>query len=301
MKKKEFTYPSADGKTTIHAAIWKPEGEARGIVQISHGMTEYINSYDEVAEWLTDAGFIVAGNDHLGHGESVRSAKEYGYFGKYEYMIGDMETLRGKLQKSFPGVPYFLWGHSMGAFLGRRYIQLYSEGMSGAIFSGVGSVPESALSVLVCGAISLTRGGHFYSKMIDSKESYFDRIPDRKTDMDWLSSNEEFLARYMADPYNSIQIKINGYYELGRCIYALQKPKNIELISKALPIFLLSGAEDGMGQYGKFMDEIYDSYQLAGMINVTKKLYPDSRHHLIYEPCREELKADIVKWLTEIA
>lgn len=299
MKKKELYYPSADGVTKIHAALWTPDTEAKGIIQISHGMTEYINSYDFLAEILTEEGYIVAGNDHLGHGESVYDKEYYGFFGKYEYLLADVHHLRQKLEKDYPGLPYIFWGNSMGSFVGRRYIQLYGKGMKGALFTGPGSVPEAKISILICGFISLTRGKRFFSKFIDNKDSYNDRIPDAKTKHDWLSQNEEYIKRYMADPYNNIQIKINGYYELSRLVATLQEQKNVNLIPKDLPIYLLGGSEDAVGKYGQYILEINDSYQKAGIKDAKYKIYEGMRHQLFFEPDNAEFIGDVLSWLDE--
>lgn len=135
----EFYFPSKDGNTEIHTIEWKPEGEVKAVLQICHGMVEYIKRYDEFAEFLCGKGFYVVGNDHLGHGKSVQAKSEYGFFSeKYgnACVIGDIHTLRQRTMKKYPNVPYFMLGHSMGSSLLRQYIQMYGKGLSGAIIMG---------------------------------------------------------------------------------------------------------------------------------------------------------------------
>ena len=123
----EFYFPSKDGNTEIHTIEWKPEGEVKAVLQLSHGMVEYIKRYDEFAEFMCSHGYYVVGNDHLGHGKSVQSKSEYGFFNeKYgnACVIGDMHTLRQRTMKKYPDVPYFMLGHSMGSSLLRQYVQM---------------------------------------------------------------------------------------------------------------------------------------------------------------------------------
>ena len=130
--KQDFYFPSADGLTTIHASEWIPEGTVRAVLQISHGMVEYIGRYDRFAQYLNEHGFYVVGNDHLGHGESVVSDEKLGYFKDpdgNECIIADLHRLRQITEKKYPGVPYFMLGHSMGSFLIRQYMMLYGQGL----------------------------------------------------------------------------------------------------------------------------------------------------------------------------
>ena len=140
MKKDEFYYPSKDGNTEIHTIEWKPEGEVKAVVQLCHGMVEYIDRYDDFAKFLCEKGIYVVGNDHLGHGKSIQSKSEYGYFSdRYgnTCLIGDMHMLRQRTSQKYSDVPYFLLGHSMGSALSRQYMQLYGNGLQGVILLGV--------------------------------------------------------------------------------------------------------------------------------------------------------------------
>ena len=154
--KKNITYPSSDGKTMIHAVMWLPEGETvstvkpRAIVQLVHGMLEYIERYDAFAKFLTEQGFLVVGNDHLGHGQSVTSVENWGFIADAtdvnspaDFMIHDMNRLYLGVHKKFPNVPYFILGHSMGSYLLRRYLAYEGDRFAGAIVMGTGDLPNS--------------------------------------------------------------------------------------------------------------------------------------------------------------
>ena len=126
--KREFQYPSRDGVTQIHAIEWEPEGEIHAVMQLCHGMVEFIDRYDAFAKYLNEHGIYVVGHDHLGHGKSVQNEEYHGYFHKTngnEYVIGDIHKLREMTQKKYPDKPYFMLGHSMGSFLIRQYMEMY--------------------------------------------------------------------------------------------------------------------------------------------------------------------------------
>ena len=136
----EFTFPSKDGIHKCHASLWTPEGEPRAVVQIVHGVADYMGRYDHFARYLADHGFVVCGEDHLGHGRTVDDGK-YGYFGKkdgWTLVTADVRQLRLLMGEKYPDVPYFLMGHSMGSFLSRTYLCAYPGTVDGCILSGTG-------------------------------------------------------------------------------------------------------------------------------------------------------------------
>ena len=148
-KEKQFSFLSKDGKTKIHAVKWMPEsGEYRAVLQITHGMVEYIERYKPFAEFLNDQGVLVVGHDHLGHGASVTSEEELGYFAEpdpSDTLVEDMHTLRTTVQAENPGVPYFMMGHSMGSYMLRKYLCIHPEGVAGAVIMGTGAMPDSTM------------------------------------------------------------------------------------------------------------------------------------------------------------
>ena len=169
----EFYFPSKDGNTEIHTVEWKPDGEVRAVLQICHGMVEYIKRYDEFAQFLCEKGYYVVGNDHLGHGKSVQSKSEYGFFDKRygnACVLGDIHTLRQRTAKKYPDVPYFMMGHSMGSSLLRQYIQMYGNGLAGAVLMGVVTDHSRASLLFVkrlCRLMAAVRGWHYRSRIVD--------------------------------------------------------------------------------------------------------------------------------------
>ena len=139
--KHDITYPSSDGKTKIHAIIWEPEGSTKAVLQICHGMVDYADRYDDFAQHAADQGYYVVANDHLGHGASVITDDQHGYFAHpngNECVIAEIHTLRTKTQKKYPDLPYFILGHSMGSFYARQYLCEYGSELNGAVLLGTG-------------------------------------------------------------------------------------------------------------------------------------------------------------------
>ena len=150
VKKEEFTFDSRDGKSKIHAVRWVPEQRVVCIVQIIHGMAEYIERYEELAQYLGEKGILVTGDDHLGHGKSVAKDGTYGYFCEQDpatVVVRDVHRLKKMTQEEYPGIPYIILGHSMGSFILRNYLFRYGTGIQGAIVCGTGSQPKALVKV----------------------------------------------------------------------------------------------------------------------------------------------------------
>ncbi|MDD7389673.1 MAG: alpha/beta hydrolase [Lachnospiraceae bacterium] len=302
--KKHFTYLSSDGITNIHAIEWIPDREVKAILQISHGMVEYIDRYDDFARYLNQYGIYVTGNDHLGHGLSVQRDSLHGYFHKdkgNEYVIGDIHKLRKTAEKKYPHVPYFMLGHSMGSFLIRQYMELYGKGLSGVIIMGTGSQPVPVLigGKILCRCIAAVKGWEYRSALIDNMAfaSYNKRFEPARTDKDWLTKDETIVDAYLASPWCTFRFTVNAYYHMFRGIQFLQKKKNIQKIPQDLPLFLVSGADDPVGNFGKSVRRVYKNYKACGIQNVHMKLYADDRHEILNETDRHTVYKDILNWI----
>ena len=207
MVRNEFTFPSADGKTSIHAVEWLPEGDVRAVLQISHGVAEYILRYEPFAEYLTARGFAVAGHDHLGHGGSVAEGAARLYFGprgSWNWVVDDIYTRRQLAGRRFPGVPYFLLGHSMGSFLARTYLIRYPGTVDGAVIMGTGQQSPAliaggkAIAAEESARIGEDKGSPVVEKLAFG--AYNKCFAPNRTVNDWLSVSTENVDRYLADP-----------------------------------------------------------------------------------------------------
>ena len=306
-QKEMFNYPGADGKTAIHAWYWIPDEKPRAVLQIAHGMAEFVLRYEPFALYLNELGIAVAGNDHLGHGDSVTSQEKWGYFSdenSLDTVLADMHTLTGLAKERFPGVPYILLGHSMGSFLTRNYLGRWGDELAGVIIMGTGYQPENLVKLgkTVCTLLAKWKGWHHRSGLVDNMAfgSYSKAIRPARTKMDWLSRDEEMVDRYLADPRCSFRFTLNGYHTLFSAIERLHDPTLLAGMPKDLPVLFVSGEEDPVGDFGRGVRLSADTFLDAGMRDVDLWLYP-GRHEILNETDRDLVFAELAKWLVDIA
>ena len=254
MKKRNLSFLSNDGITKIHAVCWMPDGEYRkkpkAVVQLVHGMVEYIERYDAFATYLTEQGIVVVGHDHLGHGQSVTSVEKWGYIAEDNpagTLIKDMHKLRLGIQKSYKGVPYIMLGHSMGSYLLRRYLSVDGpeSTLDGAIIVGTGSEPDTITTpalTLVRG-MAKAKGWHHRSKTIRAM-TY--TAPYKMYDLhgidksnSWICSDTDIMEKYYSDPRCTFTFTLNGYDALLNTVYYVNQKRHINKIPKDLPILLI--------------------------------------------------------------
>ena len=302
--KNDFYYPSKDGITTIHAIEWIPEEKPRAVLQLCHGMCEYINRYDEFAQFMCDHGFAVVGNDHLGHGESVQSDDLHGYFADKDgnlTVLRDVHTLRKMTEEKYPGVPYFILGHSMGSFLIRQYIARRGKGLSGAIIMGTGSQPTGTLraGMNVCRMIAAVKGWHHRSETVHkmSMGAYNKRFAPARTKCDWLTKDTAFVDAFIQDPWCTFRFTLNAYYNMFSSIEDCQAKEVIDRIPKELPMLLVAGQEDPVGDFGKGVETAYRRYRDAfPERDLTMKLYENDRHEILNETDRQQIFEYLLHW-----
>lgn len=308
MVKEEFYYDSRDGRSKLHAVRYEPDSteDIRCVVQIVHGMAEYIERYEEFAEFLTERGCVVAGEDHMGHGKSVGKTGKYGYFCEQDpatVLVRDVHRLKKATQALYPNVPYVIMGHSMGSFIARNYMFRYGTGINAAIIMGTGMQPPAVLraSRLTAGIQKLFCGPEHISRLIDKLAfgCYNKEIENPRTDFDWLSRDNERVDRYLADPMCGFVFTVNGFSTLFELITRLHRQENLERIPKKLPVLMISGDADPVGDYGKGVRRAYESILAAGVEDVRLKLYEGGRHELLNETNRDEVMNDIFAWLEE--
>lgn len=304
MVKREFTYPSADGKTAIHAVEWLPEESPRAVLQIAHGVSEYVLRYEDFARYLTERGFAVVGNDHLGHGSSVAAGAPRLYFGpkgSWNRVVEDMEHLRKLTHRKFPNLPYFLLGHSMGSFLARTYLIRYPGTVDGAVIMGTGymSAASTAASLAIISGECLRNGESKPSAMATraSFGIYNRRFAPNRTPMDWLSLNPDNVDAYLKDPLCQGNASAGLFREMLSGIRFDCNSSNLRKMNRRTPILFISGAMDMVGDCSKGVERAAEAFRKAGMRDVTVKLYPELRHEILKEACHEQVYDDIDRWL----
>ena len=298
MMKQEFYVPSSDGLHRVHGLRWSPDGEVKAVLQIVHGMAEHIERYAEFAGFLAENGELVVGHTHLGHGKTADHDDELGWFGEpdgNDLLIGDIDSVRELTERQYPGVPYFILGHSMGSFLTRQYLCLYGKGLSGAIIMGTADLPGVLLqsAAALCRMIARFKGWHYRSPLIDS---FIIRGYERKMGMAWLSKNAESTRAYAEDPRCGFTFTLNGFYHFFRTVDRANALEAAGQMPKDIPILFTSGGEDPVGSNGKGVKAVCRRYQKRGA-NASIKLYPGYRHEILNELDRQTVFEDILSWM----
>ena len=305
-KAAHFTYLSSDGTTKIHAVEWTGDGPVIGVLQIVHGMQEFIERYDHFARWMADQGFAVVGNDHLGHGASIQSEEKFGVFADDRpdrAVLSDMRALHRRTHEKYPDVPYFMLGHSMGSFLARQYLCLYGKDLTGAIISGTAYHPEAetVTGMILC-RLQARRHGWMYRSPLLLKMStgnFNKRFEPARTPADWLTRDEKVVDTYIADRRTQFTFTLNGYYGMFRTLHYLTQTENLKRMPKDLPMFFIAGEMDPVGNFGAGVKRVVVQLRSLGMTNIECHLYPNDRHEVLNELNRQEVYDDIWKWMTD--
>lgn len=301
---------SSDRVSRLHGYIWWPAEGVKPLaaVQLVHGMAEYIGRYDDFARYLNSKGFVVYGHDHIGHGESVASKEDLGNLpvdGK-GILVEDMHRVRTDVMVRLTDAygtlpPLFLFGYSMGSFVVRAYLARHGYGLKGAILCGTGFMPlrtSTAANKLARG-IARTRGADYHSKLLHKMGvgGYAQEIDNAKTEVDWLSHNEENVARYIADELCGFMCSAGFYVTLTDLLHEVCSMECAEAYPKNLPMLYIAGTEDPVGECGEGVSKAADLAHAAGVTDVRCRLYAGMRHEILNERGRQVVFDDIVSWM----
>ncbi len=304
--RKEAYFNSSNGLNKIRTLIWEDdELTPIGIVQLTHGMAEHIARYDDFARFLASNGFVVCGNDHLGHGKSIDERAQIGYMGEEngdKRLVDDMHILTKIMKKRNPDIPYFLFGHSMGSFCTRVYASHFGFELDGIILCGTGDLPP-IINAAVDG-IDLLVAKYGSTRRVDAVADVmnkgFSMLGDDKGNaLAWLSENADNRLNYSNDELCGFTYTLAGY----RDIYNLMREACDELwayrIPEGLNVMVISGAKDPVGMNGKGVLAVADQLAAAGF-DPTVILYPGMRHEILNETEKEVVYNDVLKFLQSI-
>ena len=305
--KEEFTFRAEPCDMPVHAIKWLPDhGEPKAVLQIIHGMIEFIGRYDRFAEFMASNGYVIAGIDLPGHGSSVNDQGDHGYFGEPDgnaSVISAIHGLRTIMQKEYPGLPYLMLGHSMGSFFVQQYVMMYGEGIRAMAVMGTGWQPSFNLKLarLICRLQAARHGWRYRSPLLTKMAlgSANKRIPDAKTKNDWLTRDEKIVAAYNANPWDNFMFTVNAFDGMFKAIGYVEKPDHVRRLAPDLPVFFLSGAEDPVGNYGEGPKKAAGNYRNCRMKNVQMKLYPGDRHELLNETDHEKPDEDLLAFFDD--
>lgn len=295
--RKEFTVTSADGVHQIHAVLWLPEGEPKAVVQLVHGICEYALRYDPFATFLTEHGFAVVGHDHLGHGLTARGPEEYGYFTQWWDLVHDVRGVQMKVRETYPELPYFLLGHSMGSFVARTFLIDYPGEMDGCILSGTGQEPALTVAAgkLLTGIGDPRKVNKLFYQL--SIGAYNRKFAPARTGADWICRDEKVVDAYLADPLCNFQTTAGMNHAMMTGLQYVARKENLAKMDKDTPVYFFAGDQDPVGAMGKGVQKVAGWFREAGVKDVTVKLYPGGRHEMLNETNREEVFRDTLGWL----
>ena len=289
--------------------IYEPDGEIdeiRAVVQISHGMCEYVGRYEEYARHLCSQGIVLAGNDHPGHGESAASEEDFGYFAKekgVDLAVEGLKTMSELLLERYEDKPLILLGHSMGSFLCRIYLTKYSENLAGAIVMGTGGpgAPTGA-GIALASIISGLRGDRHRSKLLRSiqQAGYLKHCGKGADRTDWLTRDRGVVEKYNNDKYCNYIFTVSGYRDLFRMLETVSVEDWATKVPTDLPILLISGEDDPVGSYGKGVCAVAGALAHAGAQKLKTVLIPGARHEVLNETDRADTYALIDRWIDEV-
>lgn len=299
----DFWYES-QGAGKIHGCRWTPEGETRAVLQIVHGIAEYIERYDDFARYLNDRGILVVAEDHMGHGQSVNGDGIQGYFhGGWFTAVADSYQLLEDTRKEFPEVPYILFGHSMGSFMARTILCKYPDsGISAAIICGTGWQPAALLPAVikmvdaVCKKSGETEPNEKLQNLVFG--TYNKRVEHPRTPFDWLTRDKAQVDAYIASPKCGFTASAGLLREMMKGILYIEQPKNLAAMRKDLPVFFIAGGDDPVGSYGKGVRKSAEAFRKAGLTDVSLRIYPLGRHEILNEINKAEVYEDVYQWIS---
>lgn len=294
----EKRIPSSDGKHRLYCRVYQPEGEVKGLFHVVHGMTEHIRRYDGFMRIVADNGYLCYGFDNLGHGYTAEDDSELGYIGGWQLLVDDVRNVSKQIKEEYgDSLPCYLLGHSMGSFIVRCAAtpKIWSK----VIVMGTGSPnPASGAGLAMLRAIIKKNGERSYAPKIEAMMfgAYNKHFAEENDQSAWLTNIKEVREQYAADKYCSFHFTASALYDLVKLQTLCNGKKWFQNVSANLPLLLVSGSEDPVGNYGKGVKKVYENLKKNGK-TVEMKLYPDCRHEILNDVCRNEVIEDILKFI----
>lgn len=300
--KTQGSFRSVSNLADISYAKYIPSnGEVKAVLQIAHGMAEHKERYEKFADYLCSQSIAVYINDHLGHGESVASKEDKGYFGEMSYrvMVEDCAKLTEIAKEEYPVIPYLVFGHSMGSFVIRSYLAKYGDKVDGAIICGTGGAnPAAGVGIAITKLIAKCKGDHHRTTFVDNLAfGTYNKKFEGRTNFDWLTKDNDVVDAYIADEECGYLFTANGFIGL---FSALQYANSKECYEKTpnIPIMLISGMDDPVGNYGKGVQQVFQKLISTGHNKAEIHLYQNARHEILNESDTfETVCSDVQKFI----
>lgn len=307
MSIREISYPSANGRDTIRAWAYTPLGTPRAVIHLIHGFGEHSRRYLHMISAFQAAGFAVYADDHIGHGKTGYDGGTLGdpHSGGYMTYLRDEKALHDIAVRDFPGLPYFVFGHSWGSMLGRAYAALYGGDLAGLMLCGVVSqfkgceieLRDEAIRAAVAADPYQGVGDWFGKVFLDMTA----RIEDPNGPSDWIARNADVVADHAGDMFNSFDVTLELVWDLVELYGFIERPEWAEMVPASLPVYLIAGDNDPCGNYGEGLYHVANLLAASGNKDVRVRAYSGYRHEIHNEPeLRCEVEAGLVDFVNSV-
>lgn len=306
MKKEKLYFDSTNGADKICYFKYSPENEPKAIFQMVHGMAEYAERYDALAELMCSHGYVCYIHEHVGHGNTAKDIDHLGLFldeNQSITLVEDTHKMSEIAKNENLGLKLNLFGHSMGSFVVRLTVAKYGNDYNSLVICGTGAKdPKVPLGLTVIKVLKLFKGKDFKSKFIDKSSfgAYNDRFKPVRTPLDWLSVSKTNVDHYIASPYCGFLFSLDGYKMLMEVNRDANKACTFAKTPSSLPIFLIAGSDDPVGHYGEDIPKVCGEYKATGATDCTYKLYEGYRHEILCDDCAQEVRNDILAFVERV-
>lgn len=301
-----FTLTTPDG-TDLFVYCWLPMEKPKAVVQIAHGLAEHAGRYARLADALTSVGYAVYANDHRGHGRTVKSAGDLGFFAErdgWRKCVDDLWRINRHVTATHPGLPIILLGHSMGSSLAEQFMGDHGDVLAGVVLSGANGKPTFLAKVggAITRAERVRLGARGRSKLVQSLtfDAFNKKFVPARTEFDWLSRDPAEVDKYVADPLCGFAATVQLWIDLLDGWAAVSSATHRNRVPKTLLVYLIAGKRDPVSGNTRQLEPWMAEYRAAGMVNLTHKFYHDARHELFNEINRDEVTGNLVGWLDQV-
>lgn len=306
MRKEKLYFESTNGADRICYFKYSPETAPKAIFQMVHGMAEYAERYEELAELMCEHGYVCYIHEHVGHGNTAKDIEHLGLFldeNQSVTLVEDTHKMSEIAKSENPGLKLNLFGHSMGSFVVRLTVAKYGSDYNSLVICGTGAKdPKVPMGLFVLRVMRFFKGKDFKSKFIDKSSfgSYSEHFKPARNPLDWLSVSKTNVDNYIASPYCGFLFSLDGYKMLMEVNRDANKPGTFQETPSSLPIFLIAGGDDPIGHYGADIPKVCGEYKKAGVVDCTYKLYTGFRHEILCDDCAPQVRSDILDFVERI-
>ncbi len=295
---------SSDGIHDLNGVLYIPDGEIKGLFHIIHGMTEHMGRYHEIMEALANEGYLAFGYDNLGHGTTAADDSELGFIASengWEHLVDDTFRFASQVMALYPDKKLTVMGHSMGSFIARIAALKYGKYYSKLIICGTAGPNVAAPFGLLITNILKKLKGERYVSPLTQKIAFgtYNKRFEKDSPYNWLTKDKEIIEKYAADKFCTFKFCVCAMHDLIMLISLANSKTWFKEIDSSLPLLLISGEDDPVGNYGKGVKTVFDGLKKNSKENVQLKLYENCRHEILNDTCKQEVTQDILNFLGE--